>query len=100
MKIDFGRPLTALDGEPLTDEKDGAVTLGSVAINALMAEFDEDRTKSGEVKLGRWLLAQRIHNADGPRDLTPEEVADIKTRIGTGYGAAIVGPAYSILNGS
>jgi len=99
MKVDVTQGLTALDGEPLENEDQEPIVLRTVAINALMGVMEGDNSMTGEQKLKNWVLAQRLQKEDSP-DLTPEELASIKERIGKAFGPAVVGPSFVILNGS
>ena len=99
MKVNFEQALEGLDRKPLMDGET-PVTLGAVAVNALMTPMEGDDKLTGDDKLAHWLLAGRIQNATGPLDITPEEATKIKDRIGRGFAPAVVGPAFIILNGS
>jgi hypothetical protein len=101
MRIDFGRQLVAINGEPMTDGADGTeVTLRLVCVNALLADMESDRGATGVQKMGRWTLATRIFNANGPLDMTVEEVTEIKDRVGKAFATGIVGPAFALLDGN
>ncbi len=98
MKVDMTQTLITIDGKPLTDADDKAVTLQTVCINALLATLDVDKNLSGEDKMAAHTLATRIHGEAEP-NLEPEDLTKLKERIGKMYGPAVVGPAYAILNG-
>ena len=98
MKVDMTQTLLGVDGNPVHDETGEAVVLRALCINALMAVMEEDKNQSGEEKLKADELARRLYNEDMP-DLTPEELAKLKERVGKMYGAVVVGPIYRILNG-
>lgn len=93
MKIDFSKPITDLDGKPVED-----LTLRVVALNALMAMLPDEQNLPGDQKVARFALAMRV-NAGGEVDVSPEDIALMKTLIGKTYGALAVGRAYEILNG-
>lgn len=101
MKIDFSKPLLALNGAALmTRESTGDtrnLTLKEAAIEALMSELDNERA-TGEQKFRRGLLAQRIYESNSAVEITVEEAALIKDRIGRGYPASVVLAAYGFLN--
>jgi hypothetical protein len=97
MKINFDAFLIHLDGKPLTD-KNGDVNLKTVAVESLMVVIESDRTTKGEVKFMRYKLAEKV-NSGGEVELTPEEAAMLKQRIGDVFGTAVVGPAFKLLNG-
>lgn len=96
MKVNFDLALTDFDGNDLT-EKNETFRLKRAAIEALMVMFPEERDE-GEHKYKRFDLASRVHKG-GEQEVTPEEAALIKQRIGKLYGPAVVGPAYKLLNG-
>jgi hypothetical protein len=64
----------------------------------MMAILEQDSDENGESKFQRFMIAQKVHTGSEV-ELTPEEVASIKKRIGLAFGAAVVGPAFTILNG-
>ncbi len=105
MKVDVTQTLTALSGEAVREpaaedgEKGKEFTLRAACVNALMAVMEKDNNLSGEDKLKSFELAKRIQNDPEP-DLTPEELTKIKDRVGKAYGPVIVGPVFTILNGS
>jgi hypothetical protein len=85
-----------LMGQEITQE--GAVlTLGKVAINALVAVYQDEANLSGEDKVKRWELALRIKGAKNGLELTVEEIALIKKLIAKAYGPIICGPAWIYL---
>jgi len=99
MKIDFGQELLGIDGKPIMDpQSQEAIRLNSVCINALMGQLEEDSKVAGEKKLARWTLACRVQNGKGPIDMTAEEIADIKDRVGKAFAPVIVGPAFLALD--
>jgi hypothetical protein len=91
MKINFNQQLKNLRGEDLPN-----LTLKAVAIEALLAMYEDERTLTGEEKAKRYLLATRIY-ANDELDLTVEEIAQVKQIIGRGYGPLIVGQAWDML---
>lgn len=100
MKINFSTVLISAEGKPIKEDADKDCTLGFVAINALLGTMKGDEEMSGEDKLKYFQLAQKI--ADGRDknkeiDMAVEDVSKIKARIGKMYGAAIVGPAWTLL---
>ena len=97
MKIDFSKVPVDLDGIPFT-EKDVPVKVSSIAINALLATFPHEQALSGEDKLKRFTLAQRIKTNEKSVDISAEELALIKSLIGYGFPPLCVGAAYAILD--
>jgi hypothetical protein len=100
MKINFDSELKALDGAALQTggNESKPFTLKLAAVEALMRDTDQDAKQSGEQKLKRFDLAERIFKG-GEIEITPEEAALIKERIGKGFTPAVVGPAFRLLNG-
>jgi hypothetical protein len=94
MKIDFSAPITDLVGAPLGD-----LTLNKMAVDALMAPFEDERHLSGEQKVGRFKLAQRIHTG-GEVDLTAEEVSLVKAQIAKLYAILPCARAWELLDPS
>lgn len=97
MKINFDAVLHHIDGKPLKTQE-SEMTLKTASVESLMAIIREDEQATGAVKLARYELAVKV-NAGGEVDLTPEEAAILKDRIGKVFGVAVVGPAYKLLNG-
>lgn len=78
--------------------KDGpVVTLKTVAINALVAIFQDEANISGEEKVKRWELAIRIKKGPDSMEMTAEEVSLVKKLIAKMYGPLISGQAWAYL---
>lgn len=110
MKRNLQTPLHFLDGKPLveavktgTDEtgkdiiEQRPITLAGIAVNALLAQHEDERALAGADKVKRYKLAQKIHDAAGEMDVTAEDVALLKTLIGKTYPPLLVGLAWQIL---
>lgn len=97
MKINFNTVLTHIDGEPLKN-KGKELTLKAASVEALMMILESDRSATGEAKFKCYELAAKVHGGDEV-EITPEDATLLKKRIGEAYGAAVVGPAYKLLNG-
>lgn len=99
--IDFTQRLTSAMGEPMQQkDKDGNVeplTLGDVALIALETPTDDDRTVDARKKFERDLLARRIWK-NAHAELSPEDIALIKERIGKVYGPAQIGATWPLLD--
>lgn len=91
----FDTILTNLENVSLKNE-DQEITLKTVCINVLSADFPEERIEAEE-KFKRWLLAKKIYSG-GEIDVTPEEIALIKKLLGKAYPPLLVGPAWEYLN--
>ena len=73
-------------------------TRKAAAIEVLMAiTSSRGRDCWGEPKLKRYEIAVKVKIA-GEVELTTQEPALLKQRIGMIYGPAVVGPAYKLLN--
>ena len=104
MKINFQQVIKDLDGSNLHDDK---FTLGFVWTQALLAPAPNGPSQSqapgrdaGEHLAKLYTLAQRIHAAKAPLDISPEDAAMLRDRIGLMYNAAaVVGPVWAMLNG-
>lgn len=98
MKIDFSFVLVDLmTKEPLSDGGKPA-TLGSIGVNALMAQTPDDKDQSGEEKVRSYILGSRIVGG-GEIEVTPEDASLLKKRIGKLYGPLIVGQCWPVLDG-
>jgi hypothetical protein len=114
MNVNFHTPLVGFTGEPITNKepdgvdekgaskfKDVPITLGNVCIQALMAQFQDEPNLSGEKKVGRYALASKIHAAqkvEDPVDLQSEDISLLKELVAKGFGVAVVGPAFQLLD--
>ena len=96
--INFTTVLHGFDGKAITGP-DGktSLTLGDVAVGALETPIEEDRNMAGSEKFKRDQLARKIYGAKSV-ELSVEEVALVKERIGKVYGPIVVGPAWSLLD--
>lgn len=100
MKVNFNAVLNSLNGTPHQWQEDGKtipMQLKHIAVEALMGQSNS--LPDGESKFAAFELAERIHKAKAPIDMTPDAVAELKKKIGTQFGANIVGPAFKALNG-
>lgn len=97
MKIDFTTVLTDLEGKPIL-KGEVPITLKEAALEALLATFpnDQDGANTGKGKFERFQLALKC---EGTAELSVEEVATIKKRIGEAWGSLIVGRAWGLLEG-
>lgn len=102
MKRNLNVVLKTLDGQPLKEDHNGAVSdvlLSRLAVNALLVNYPDEQSLSGEEKVKRFKLAQQINDADGDVEVTAEQVALLKSLIAKGYTPLVVGQAYEILEG-
>lgn len=102
MKRNLNVVLKTLDGEPLKEDHNGTardVLLSRLAVNALLVNYHDEQSLSGEEKVKRFKLAQQINDADGDVEVTAEQVSLLKSLIAKGYTPLVVGQAYEILEG-
>lgn len=98
MVIDFTRVLTDLDDKVMIDaQTEDVISLRLICTNALLAQYNDETNLSGEEKFLRYQLAKKV-NCGKPIDISPEDVVKIRTLIGKGYGALIVGKAFELLD--
>jgi hypothetical protein len=76
MKIDWTSVAIDLDSRPITDEQGKCITLGQLAIRALLVS--DERTPADE-KFKRWQTARKIHENG---DISVDEAALLKTAAG------------------
>lgn len=93
MKIDMTQKLVDFRGKPVIEKE--KTTLGDAAIKALMA-ITADEKPDGAESFKNYQLADKVHD-NAECELTVEETAKIKERIGMVFGPAIVGPAYLLI---
>lgn len=96
MKRNFSLPLNDIDGNPLVNNN-LPFTLGSAAIGALLATFEDERHLPGEQKFQRYMLANKIHANPEALEVSAEEIAMLKNLIGKAYTPIVVGPAFLAL---
>ena len=96
--IDFTQVLVGIDDKPIIPKGETQpMTLGDVCVNALETPTDSDHTMPGADKFKLDQLARKIYqNANA--DLTVEELATLKDRVGKLWGPLIVGAAWRLLD--
>lgn len=101
MKVNFSQEMYDLDGKKLVEPPmSRPVTLRTLAVNVLMAAFEDEKHLSGEEKVKRYDMALLVHNSkDDLIDMSIEDVALIKRLIGQAYGPLLVGQAWKMLEG-
>lgn len=95
MKRDFSRVLRAL-GNDVTNARGEPMTLGEASTSALMANYADEASLSGEAKFQRYRLAEAI-TVGGLVEVSVEDVAMLKLLIGKCFTPVVVGPAYLAL---
>lgn len=92
MKRNLDLPILQLDGQPFKDDP----TLGTVCFLAVTGSLPNDERQDGAQKMRLYGLAQKVHGG-GVVDLTAEDVALLKERIGRAFTVLVVGRAYELL---
>lgn len=112
MKIDFSKRMFQLDGTAveMSSRVDGGkvvetkpLTFGTVAIESLMVQYQDEKDLTGTEKMRRFELALEVSKAVdhklGVGDITSEQASLLKSLIAKGYSSLIVGQAWSLLDG-
>jgi hypothetical protein len=100
MRRNFEQPIHDINDQPIlpTGAEDGKyLLLTHVALNALLATYEDERSLTGKEKADRMQLALKINKRPKEVDITAEQLAKLKELIGKAYGPLIVGRAYEIL---
>lgn len=97
MRRDFNHPILNLVGQPLLSENGELACLATVAINALLATFEDERSLPGVEKAQRMQLALKITANPREVEVSAEQLAKIKELIGKAFPPLIVGRAYELL---
>jgi hypothetical protein len=100
MKVNFSAPMVDLDGKPILQGAEGSepAQLKHVALIALGNASDPKQPDDAAKKMRCFDLMVKIANG-GELELTPEDAALIKEKIGIGYPPLIMGRAFEHLNG-
>lgn len=93
--MDWNTEITDFEGRTVFAEDNVALTLGRAAVVALTIQSPEDQNSTGEdrFKLGR--LASKIIDKE---NLSIEDLAIVKTRIGKFFNPTVVYKAWLILD--
>lgn len=78
MLFNAHKPLLNRDNEPMKDEEQKEITLGTIAVNALDLPASEGEKMTMEKKLDRYMLQQKLWRASAPVKITTEEASLIK----------------------
>lgn len=100
MKLDFSKHILDLDDKPMKGiSEETPLTLGVVAVGALLANFDDERNLGTVEKTRRFQLALRIDKG-GEQDVDVKDADLIKTLIGKAYTTLVVGRACELIEGT
>ena len=97
MQIDFSAELMMIDGKETikaSNSDETARTLRSVCVEALL--FSDQAKETAQNKIKRFMLAQKIEM--GETEFSVDDISMIKTEVGKGYNALIVGRAFELLD--
>lgn len=107
MKVDFTIEIENLEGMPIPitemnesgkEKKTGKnVTLKSVSVNALYSMLEDEKKLSGEDKVKRHIIAEKIYKSTGAIDIKAKEIVLLKELIGKIYSPLIVARSYELL---
>lgn len=106
MKKDFAREITDLDGVVIAEMVNDSgvltstgrnVTIKKLCVDALLADTREEL--SGEAKVKRYRLAQKIHAAEGEIDITTEEASLVKELAAKMLPPLLYGQIYDFIEG-
>lgn len=97
MVVAIDAKMRNMDGSVIPDTKGNEATLKGVVVEALLAQFEDERQLSGEDKLKRYQLAMKVNESEGVCEMTAEEIALVKKLIGKAYGPLVSGQAWTIL---
>ena len=98
MILELNKRVTdVVSGKTIQTEEDKDADLRYVIVNALVGTIKGDENLDGKKKFELWELAGKINDTKVDVELTTEEVAKIKERVGKFYPIAIVGSAYNLI---
>jgi hypothetical protein len=97
MVVRVDQKLIDLDGQEMKDAKNVPATLGSILVEVLLVQLEDEKNLSGEEKLKRWELAFRIKKATSECEMSVGDIALAKKLVGKAYSPAVVGPVWNML---
>lgn len=97
MKINVKRHLLNFEGKDILDDKNKPVEARTVIANALVSE-DQDHRLTGEKKTQAFQIGLKLWG-DKEVDLTVDQLAFIKERVGIFHNALIFGRICELLEG-
>ena len=96
--INLAQPVTNLDGTVCVDDKGADIMMSTMCVNILLMT-EQEPNATGKDKLMRFLLAQRIHAANGTGvSLSAEDIVLLKDLFGRFAMPLIVGRLYAVLD--
>lgn len=99
MRRDLTQPILDLNDKEIPNPQREGVSyqLLDVALSALLAAHEDERSLTGKEKADRFALALRINQRPDAVSLTAEQLTLLKTLIGKGFTPLVVGRAYELL---
>lgn len=94
MKIKLNEHITDFAGEPIE-----GLSVGDAIINSLMTMLKGEENMDGKAKFELFALASKLHGKEEV-DLSLDEAAKIKDRVGRIYTPLIVGRLWNVLDPS
>ena len=88
-----------LYGKPLMGGE-GPLTLRAAMVQGLAYEAQAENGRqpsSGEDRFKRWFIANKIQSSDDTVELTAEEIALVKSKVGEAYLMIVVGPVWTMI---
>ena len=95
MKIDFSAEILDLNGASIQDG-DKTLLLSAVACTALLNNYQDEQSLTGETKVKRFRLAQAAASSK-VIDLPVEDIAELKRLIAKAFGPLIVGRSFDLI---
>lgn len=97
--IDVTQRIVQLDGKDFKDANDKVVefTLQKIIEDSLLGSYQDEQGLAGTEKMKRFQLAVKVHGSKAVT-LTAEEISLIKTLVGKGYNALIVGQVWKMID--
>lgn len=100
--VDFSTKFTQIDGTPFLDANgkpdEKPATLGTVAVNALLANYPDEQNLPADEKVKRFVLAEKIQVHPTDALINVDDIALIKKLIAKGYPTLVVGQAWRLLD--
>ena len=100
LAVDFSATITRLDGTVMTtsDTDKTPFTIAAAVENALLIDYRDEQNLSGEDKIKRWRLANKIAAHPVDPDLTPEEIVLIKKLVAKAYNPLVCGEVWKAVD--
>jgi len=86
------------EGKMVPVETDENFRLKDALINSLYGQYEDEKFLSGEEKMKRYFLAEKIWKVQGEIDLSAEEITLLKRLVAAAYNILIVGRVYELID--